>query len=566
MVLVHSLVASLLPLSVWASITRRTQPCHSGECHWELSNDSGMAMLSVMGSRSSISDLTSASGWTVLDCRDTDIRLVCHDPSKGCDHLYLRGAEHTLVRLPSECGSTPFAFVKREWTHEDQYIPLEKRSMFPRYDRRTQPVKGVRITTDYSEIDRTRHGRISLSFRGVGPFTRAKRSEDVSWGQVEEWIKKYGAHINQTKALDSPRAFELTDTARLYNTSFSCPQNGDVPAYSGAVTVDFTTTFNGSVGFGLAFEAELSARIPPIKFTHFSTFINMNATLRGTLDIDATLSGSLSTGKRSLGQIGIPGLDFPPFISIGPTLILYAEAEATLNTDVKLTTDLSYTFSDAQLLFPPSESSNDTTALSPGDAAISLSAGPNVIADTQLSVHITPTLSFGIKLLDGLFDTTVNLDVDASATADLSVTAQVDASVSESGEHNQTSAEWTGNADFKAGIGAHASADADIEGILDKDYAYPLFEKEWSLWSAQIGGSTSKRRAYIDRGDAVMSSYPDRILRKFTKDRGAIVPPLENLSAMSTVPGAQDAHGCLSRGPSSKPTPVLQKTIVPGSQ
>lgn len=69
-------------------------------------------MLSTQdGSISSISDLTPAAGWTVLDCepdsREQVLRVVCHDPSKGCDHLYLNGAEHTFVRLPKEVEFFP---------------------------------------------------------------------------------------------------------------------------------------------------------------------------------------------------------------------------------------------------------------------------------------------------------------------------------------------------------------------------------------------------------------------------------------------------------------------------
>ena len=56
------------------------------------------------GPVSSISDLTPSAGWTILDCNSSataqDIRLVCHDPSKGCDHLYLNGANNTVVKLP----------------------------------------------------------------------------------------------------------------------------------------------------------------------------------------------------------------------------------------------------------------------------------------------------------------------------------------------------------------------------------------------------------------------------------------------------------------------------------
>ena len=58
------------------------------------------------GSSTAISDLTVSAGWTVVECGDSDasqdIRVACHDPSKGCNHLYLNGAEHTVVRLPEE--------------------------------------------------------------------------------------------------------------------------------------------------------------------------------------------------------------------------------------------------------------------------------------------------------------------------------------------------------------------------------------------------------------------------------------------------------------------------------
>lgn len=42
-----------------------------------------------------------------MDCNSTsqdvqEIRLVCHDPDAGCDHLFQGGAIDTIVRLPEE--------------------------------------------------------------------------------------------------------------------------------------------------------------------------------------------------------------------------------------------------------------------------------------------------------------------------------------------------------------------------------------------------------------------------------------------------------------------------------
>ena len=69
------------------------------------------------GSNSSISDLTEAAGWTILDCdgssADQDIRVVCGDSSLGCDHLYNNGAEYTVVRLPDEVRISSYILPSR---------------------------------------------------------------------------------------------------------------------------------------------------------------------------------------------------------------------------------------------------------------------------------------------------------------------------------------------------------------------------------------------------------------------------------------------------------------------
>jgi hypothetical protein len=55
-----------------------------------------------------ISDITTAGGWTILDCdpntRIQDVRAVCH--SEKCQHLYNgHGAVNTIVRLPENVRS-----------------------------------------------------------------------------------------------------------------------------------------------------------------------------------------------------------------------------------------------------------------------------------------------------------------------------------------------------------------------------------------------------------------------------------------------------------------------------
>ena len=61
------------------------------------------------GSQSSISDLTTAAGWEILDCdgstADQDIRLVCSDDSKGCDHPDMSGVHDIIAFVCLTCLS-----------------------------------------------------------------------------------------------------------------------------------------------------------------------------------------------------------------------------------------------------------------------------------------------------------------------------------------------------------------------------------------------------------------------------------------------------------------------------
>ena len=40
-------------------------------------------------------------------------------------------------------------------------------------------------------------------------------------------------------------------------------------------------------------------------------FLDLNAELNGTIDVEGGVTGTLDTGKIQLFQVGIPGLEFP---------------------------------------------------------------------------------------------------------------------------------------------------------------------------------------------------------------------------------------------------------------
>lgn len=96
-------------------------------------------------------------------------------------------------------------------------------------------------------------------------------------------------HPQKTGSTD-PHSFECEASQELFSWNYSCPQSGSTPAYSGEVKVDFDTKVNGSLAFGYEIDATLLS-VPP-EINNFTAFVDLNATITGTLDLAATLTVS----------------------------------------------------------------------------------------------------------------------------------------------------------------------------------------------------------------------------------------------------------------------------------
>ncbi|KAG5219427.1 Acetolactate synthase [Salix suchowensis] len=111
------LLSAIVALSVACSSLSKAnnwdKPCFHGECAYDTigTEETGYGSIKIYGSPKSITDITPASGWVVLDCDPNllaqDIRLVCRsDDDEGCNHIYEHDPIHRIVRLPeSVCTS-----------------------------------------------------------------------------------------------------------------------------------------------------------------------------------------------------------------------------------------------------------------------------------------------------------------------------------------------------------------------------------------------------------------------------------------------------------------------------
>ncbi|OSD05577.1 hypothetical protein PYCCODRAFT_1464936 [Trametes coccinea BRFM310] len=504
------LVAALLPLAAKAA-NDWSKPCF-GECNWDITSGTGSGTVRIAGPQAAVSDITPAAGWMIMDCdpntADQDIRLVCQDPSKGCDHIYQNNAAGTLVRLPKDCGSTPFALVTREWVHQDQSIPASKRSQIVRRDGSQPVVKGMSLATSFDDPSVPANGNVSLFLMGssipgaagnftVEPPTGASATKRGLGSWVDDALGKL-AQVHEdfsignfNKNISKSSALNLDKSINLFDKKIDCPQQGNIPGFTGEAKVDLDAKANGNVNYGVAAAGSI---IPP-QLSEFGLFVGLDTTITGTLGIGANITGSLTSGQIQLLTIGIPELDFPKILAIGPTFNVNAEATASIDANIDMDVDIAYTISGMQLFFPPG-SNSQAGKFTPGDSNVKLAASPNVTTHGQVAAHLIPQLAFGLSALGGKTQATISLNLDADAALDLSLTAAAEASTSTSG--NNATASVGGCVDISTGLNVNAGANADFFSLFKKDASVSLFQKNFDLFKKCFGSSTA-RRAYTGR-------------------------------------------------------------------
>ncbi|KAH9920543.1 uncharacterized protein BXZ73DRAFT_104669 [Epithele typhae] len=526
--MVHAtlLVAALLPLAAHAA-NDWTKPCF-GECNWDIDTDTGSGTVRLVGSSNGISDITTAAGWEILDCNATatnqDIRLVCADESAGCDHLAQNGAAGTIVRLPKSCGSMPFAVVGREWTHANQTIPSTLAKRIARRDGSKPTVKGIALSTDFASLDSNTHGNVSFFIQGASVPGHAKTfavepptgSGDLAKRGLFDWVTDTLSNLNTfDKNVTNSSPINFEKNSPLFDTSIDCPAVGSIPAFSGSAHVDIDGKVDGNVNYGVA----LAGSIVPPSVDKFGLFVNLDTTVTGTVNLAASLAGSIGTGKISLFQVGIPGLDVPEIFSLGPTFEVFGSADVTLDANVNTAVDIDYTVSGAQLFFPPG-TGNGGGSFVPGDSNVKLSASPDVTSNGKLEAHLIPTLAFGVNLLAGKAKANINLAVDGNAAVDLSLSA----SATKSTDATANTSDFGGCVDITSGLDVSAGADGSLFSLFNKDASVSLFSKNFDLFK-KCFGSSAARRAYTGRS----------ALAAMVQKRAALTCPTTALASAASV-------------------------------
>ncbi|KAJ7143851.1 hypothetical protein C8R44DRAFT_759017 [Mycena epipterygia] len=505
--LATALFLTLVSSGVLAQNNDWTKPCLEGECFYDLPESSGVSgTMRVWGPATAISDITTAAGWTILDCDPTalsqNIRLVCTGDASNCDHLFQgTGAANTLVRLPKNCGASAFARVSRNWIHADQSLPLDVAAQLARRDD-TSLVQGLAVDTNFADVDPT-NGNVSIAVAGTtvpgqngnltvtpppaAPVRRHQRDFVQTRGLfsfIEDQFKKFNSFDKDvTKSLPP---LDVDKTFPLFSQSISCPS----PAVSASVSANVEAKAHAVISLGMS-------AIPP-SLSEFGVFVGMDADLTGTMDLTASATGSIDSGLIDVFSVGIPGLDFPGILTIGPTFKIQAQATGTLDANVDAKVVLAYSIQDAKLFFPKSDSLTSGGTFNPADSPLSLSVTPSVASKGVIGAHVIPRLDLGVSGLAGLASATVFLSADASATMTLSLDASATAAVNTTAPAS-ASASVNGCIDVGAGLDVNAGASADFFGLFDPNTKVNLFSKKFDLFKKCLGASTTKREVQLVR-------------------------------------------------------------------
>ncbi|KAJ8486964.1 hypothetical protein ONZ51_g4473 [Trametes cubensis] len=499
--IVYSLILHCVSASVPIKSHSGIEPCF-GRCKWTIDSSMASGILHIVGPDAAVSDITPSAGWAIIDCNldapDQDIRLVCQNASRGCAHVYQNGAQGTLVRLPENCGPKSFAIVTREWTHDNQSVP-EHLELVRREDAPPAVVKGMTLTTSFKNVNSTRHGAVNLALIGssvpgivngaaMEPLGDTGKDSLRSWasGSLHALAQEHAdlslsvGTLNKSKTGASPINF--SKKISLYQQNMSCPQSGKRPAFTGKFSVSVEPSVNGNVSYGVT---AVGSIIPP-RLDEFGFFVGLDATVATILAVDASLTGSLSSGSIPLVSVGLPGLSFPGILDIGPTFDVNAIATASLDTYLNLSASLAYDIQGMQITFM-SGSHSQTGNITLGKmSGVQLSASPSVTSHGQLTAHLIPSIAFGISAFDNKVQTTASLNFDAETSLDLSLSGSLGLAAPTGQCRRRMKLGFNGCANLTSGFSVNAGVNADFFDVFKKGKSVQFFKKDFDLYEVRI--------------------------------------------------------------------------------
>ncbi|KAJ8695752.1 hypothetical protein PTI98_005681 [Pleurotus ostreatus] len=332
------LVATLLVVGVSARPANDwSKPCFNGECAYDLPehSNSGLGALKIAGSPKSITDITSAAGWVVLDCDphslEQEIRLVCQSDDDvddtACNHVFDHwGPEDKIVRLPESCGAGPFARIAAASLAANQDLPAHAEGKVVRRSGIPPVIHSFKIDTNFDLVDVEKVGPINFAFVGLTAPSPAEAFAhpdiDLNFDFVDGWFddvfKSVGSWVSNAA---TTVAHTVTDAA--HTVAHAAETAGKAIAHVAGAAFEAIKSVPGLLENATHFQFEPTVEIAPVKFEGHTNLIDYKPTgcpggggavtggvIAGELKVDVTGTGG---GNVKAGVI-VDGSIVPPKI------------------------------------------------------------------------------------------------------------------------------------------------------------------------------------------------------------------------------------------------------------
>ncbi|KAJ6511223.1 hypothetical protein DFH09DRAFT_942072 [Mycena vulgaris] len=390
-----------------------------------------------------VSSLDIHANWVITSCDarsdQPQVALAyCTKPGDpACSHVFIGGAENTIVQMPKSCGLGPYARVAALAPHANQSIlyahgdhQQRKRADEPVYELHFDynfavipddngPVYMRADVTDMPDywdtvVDSPPERREWRQKRGlpVGKPGLQKRW----WGAFTKWLDK----LNTVDSDNSvSRNFHWRDKWNIFHAETSCP---GPPAYEASLDV----TLKGKAKFDSRYGFYLQATIVPPTVKAAYLYVKADAAASATLTVEGMAKVSYDSSVVTFAQFGFPGLYYPGLLTIGPSLEINGYISGELSVQGTLDTSITYTMPSFN--FALGKTSNDigsTIQPSSKSQGFNMKAGYNVDMGGDIAIHIVPQVQFGVQILGGKL-----IDAAAFVRADMYAGLGINGSVS----------------------------------------------------------------------------------------------------------------------------------------
>ncbi|KAK2462663.1 hypothetical protein APHAL10511_005396 [Amanita phalloides] len=153
---------------------------------------------------------------------------------------------------------------------------------------------------------------------------------------------------------------------------------------------------NGTIGVVVV------GTLKPLHVADFSTLTKLSASVTGFLAVTADVAAVWDTGRTPLYEMGLPGMDFPGILSLGPKLKISAQTKLTVDLSVGARIGINYHVKNA-LIYHPQRPGRRSSVESFGlkNSPLHLSATPYVEGFGQAEAKVPIiSISFGASVFE----------------------------------------------------------------------------------------------------------------------------------------------------------------------